>query len=116
MITELPVDPEVPLRAWVAMASPCASIYVPVFPPHAVPAALGEPKVWARFAALRDYAWHSAEALGEVRAAFAPLEAELWAEADGVSVRADKHVAFVESAWRQVEGVLGRLKALTAAV
>ena len=115
MVAELPADPGAPLRAWVAPASPCASIYVPVFPPHAGPAALGDPAVWARFASLRDYAWQSAEALAEVRAAFAPLEAELWAEADDVAPNADKHVAFVESAWRRVEGVLGRLESLTAA-
>ena len=85
MIAELPADPGAPLRAWVALGSPCASIYVPVFPPHAVPATLGDVDVWRRFAALRDHAWQSPEALAEVRAAFAPLEAELWAEADDVA-------------------------------
>lgn len=113
MVAELPADPEAPLRAWVALASPCASIYVPVFPPHAVPAALGDPAIWARFAALRDYAWQGLEALAEVRAAFAPLEAELWAEADEIAPRPDRHGLFVESAWRRVEGVLERQSALT---
>lgn len=113
MIAELPADPEAPLRAWVAPASPCASIYVPVFPPDAVPTALGDPNVWARFAALRDYAWQSPEALAEVRAAFAPLEAELWAEADDVAAHAGKHAAFVWDAWRRVEGVLETLEAAT---
>jgi hypothetical protein len=115
MVAELPVDPEAPLRARVALASPCASIYVPVFPPHAVPPALGDAAVWARFAALRDHAWGSAEALAEVRAAWAPLEAELWAEADEVASSPGKHAAFVENAWRRVEGVLARLEALTTA-
>jgi hypothetical protein len=116
MIAELPENAEAPLRAWVALASPCASIYVPVYPPHAVPAAIGDPEVWARFAALRDYAWQGAEALAEVRAAFAPLEAELWAEADDVAGDAGKHASFVEGAWQRVEGVLDRLDALTTAV
>ena len=106
MIAELPADPEAPLRAWVALGSPCASIYVPVFPPHAVPGALGDPAVWGRFAALRDRVWHAADALAEVRAAFAPLEAELWAEADNVAPDRGKHAAFVQGAWRRVEGVL----------
>jgi len=116
MIAELSADPGVPLRAWVALGSPCASIYVPVFPPEAVPAALGDPAVWARFAALRDHVWQSPEALAEVRSAFAPVEAELWAEADDVAEDAGKQAAFVEGAWRRVEGVLGRLEALSGAV
>lgn len=116
MVAELPADPGAPLRAWVALCSPCASIYVPVFPPDAVPAALGDPAVRARFAALLDHAWQGPEALAEVRAAFAPLEAELWAEADGVAGNPGKYAAFVESAWGRVEGVLGRLEVLTAGV
>lgn len=115
MIVELPADPNAPLRAWVAPGSPCAGIYVPVFPPHAMPAALGDPNVWARFAGLRDYAWQGPDALAEVRAALAPLEAELWAEADDVALDADKHAAFVESAWRRVAGVLERLSAAVSA-
>jgi len=116
MVAELPADPGAPLRAWVAPCSPCASIYVPVFPPHAVPTALGDPAVWARFAALRDRAWQGTEVLAEVRSAWAPLEAELWAEADEVAPDPGKHTAFVEDAWRRVEGVLGRLAGLTSAV
>ncbi len=115
MIAELPADLEAPLRAWVAMASPCASIYVPVFPPFAVPAALGETAVSGRFAALRDYAWQGPEALAEVRAAWAPLEAELWAEADAVAADPSKHAGFVEGAWRRVQGVLARLSILVSA-
>jgi hypothetical protein len=114
MVTELPVDPEAPLRAWVAPGSPCASIYVPVFPPHAVPAALGDPAVWACFAALRDYAWQGPEALAEVRAAFAPLEAELWAEADEIAPRPDRHGPFVESAWRRVGEALERVETVAS--
>jgi len=33
MVAELPTDPDAILRAWVAIGSPCASVYVPVFPP-----------------------------------------------------------------------------------
>jgi hypothetical protein len=55
------------------------------------------------------------EALAEVRGAWAPLEAE-WAEADDVASKPDEHAAFVESAWRRVDGVLARVESLTAAV
>ena len=54
MIAELPAEREAPLRAWVALGSPCASVYVPVFPPAAVPLELASPTTWSRFAALRD--------------------------------------------------------------
>ena len=54
MVAELPRDPDAPMRAWVALGSPCVSVYVPVFPPRASPAELAAPATWARFAALRD--------------------------------------------------------------
>ncbi len=41
MVAELPADPDATMRAWVALGSPCASVYVPVFPPLGVPAELG---------------------------------------------------------------------------
>ena len=44
MVAELPADPDAPIRAWVALGSPCASVYVPVFPPLGVPAELARPR------------------------------------------------------------------------
>ncbi len=52
MVAELPADPDTTTRAWIALGSPCASVYVPVFPPQRVPAELGRPETWRRFAAL----------------------------------------------------------------
>ncbi len=52
MVAWLPRDPEEVLQAWVALGSPCASVYVPVFPPFAVPSELGDPATWQRFATL----------------------------------------------------------------
>jgi secernin len=114
MIAELPADPDAPLRAWVAPGSPCASIYVPVFPALGVPAALGEPETWQRFAALRDRVERDGDALFDVRAAFGPLEAQLWAEADEVGAKPERHRAFVEEAWAQVEEALREVEELAA--
>ena len=78
MVAELPADPDAPLRAWVALGSPCASIYVPVFPPARVPAELGCSDTWLRFATFRDRVEATPEALDPIRARFAGVEAELW--------------------------------------
>jgi secernin len=102
MIAELPVHPEAPLRAWVAPGSPCVSVYVPVFPPYGVPTQLADPAVWLRFAALRERVEADPDALAEIRAAFAPVESELWADADEVALRPAEHGSFVERAWKRV--------------
>lgn len=106
MIADLPADPGEPLRAWVAPCSPCVSVYVPVFPPDAVPGALADPATWRAFAALRDRVEADSAALEPIRAAFAPLEAELWREADDVAPHPERHADYVESAWRRVSEAL----------
>jgi secernin len=106
MIAELPSDPERPLRAWVTPGNPCVSVYVPVFPPRAVPEALSEPAVWGHFAELRDRVEANGGALEEIRAVFGPLEGELWAEADDLAARPDRHAVFVEGAWQRVAEAL----------
>jgi dipeptidase len=85
MICELPADPDRPLRAWVALGAPCASVYVPVFPPTPVPDQLGQEATWTRFAALRDRVETDPAAAAEVRAVLGPLETALWDEADEVT-------------------------------
>ena len=108
MVTELVEDPAVPNRAWVALGSPCASVYVPVFPPFGVPAGLAREDSWHRFAALRNRVETDGEALGEIRAALGPVESELWAHADAAA--ATGRVAPVEeylaAAWAPVDGAL----------
>jgi hypothetical protein len=116
MIAELPADAGAPLRAWVAPGSPCVSVYVPVFPPEQVPAALGEAATWRRFAALRDRVERVPDALAEIRAVFGPLETELWDEADDVSETAAGRAAFVERAWQRVDEALSRVEANVGAV
>ncbi len=108
MIADLPADPARPLRAWVAPGQPCVSVFVPVFPPH-VPPALADPATWHAFAALRDRVEADGDALAKIRAIFAPVEAELWAEADAIASQPKKHPAFVEDAWRRVSGALAKM-------
>lgn len=84
------------VRAWVALGSPCASVFVPVHLPDGVPAELERPEVWQRFAALRDRVEAGDVELGAVREVLAPVEAELW---DG------------EPTWAPVEEALRRLGA-----
>lgn len=81
IVAELRTD-AAPIRAWVALGNPCASVFVPVFLPDAVPSELADPTLWARFAALARRVETHPDALGEVRAVLAPVEQSLWDEAD----------------------------------
>jgi hypothetical protein len=109
MIAEMPAEPDRPLRAWVAPGQPCVSVFVPVFGLSTAPTPLGDPATWHAFAGLRDHVEADADALAEIRGVFGPLEAELWAEADAVSARPEKHAAFAEDAWRRVADALSRV-------
>jgi hypothetical protein len=109
MIADLPADPDAPARAWVALGTPCASIYVPVFPPGAVPAALARPATWSRFAALRDRVEADASALPAIRSVLGPAETELWQRADADAKDAAAHDACVLEAWQVVDAALVRL-------
>jgi secernin len=107
MICELTADVAAPLRAWVAAGSPCVSVYVPVFPTSAVPPELADEATWARFLTLRDRVEQDGAELGRVRAVLAPVEADLWAEADEVVAAApSRRQAFVDRAWRRVDDAL----------
>jgi len=95
MVAELPADPGEPLRAWVALGSPCATVFVPVFPPDgdhpgAVPDVLGSEETWLRFDRVRQWLEDDPSAIGDVRAVLDPIEAELWEEADDVAAAPDR--------------------------
>lgn len=107
IIAELPADPSRPLRAWVASGQPCVSVFLPVFPPH-IPAALSDPVTWHAFGALRDRVEANGDTLSDIRAAFAPVEAALWAEADAIASQPSRHAAFAEAAWRMVSEALAK--------
>jgi secernin len=111
IVAELPADRDAPERAWVALGSPCASVYVPVFPPAGVPSELADANTWARFARLRDRVERDGDQLGEIREVMAPIEAELWAAADDACGDPQRRTGFVASAWPQVESALVKLGA-----
>jgi secernin len=110
MIADLRADPDAPLRAWVALGNPCASIYVPVFPPVA-PLAMGDAATWARFAALARRAEAGPDALAAVRAVLAPVEAALWDAADAADEAGTEaaRARYAAGAWAPVAGALVEL-------
>jgi hypothetical protein len=97
-------------RAWACLGSPCASVYVPFFPP-AVPTALGDPARWHRFAVLRDRVEADPGALATVRGVLAPVEAELWSDADACfdSGEPARLAAFALTASARVDAALAAL-------
>jgi secernin len=109
IVAELPGDRSAPLRAWIALGSPCVSVYVPAFPPACVAPELADPASWARFAALRDRVERDGDQLGEIRAVLAAIETELWEEADNSSTDPDGRARFAAGAWRRVERGLAEL-------
>jgi secernin len=98
MIAVLPADlaEGAPLRAHVALGSPCVSIYVPAFPrtvagpPPFVPFELSTEPLWRAADALRGRIEAQPDAIHEIRAVLDPVERELWAEADDVAERPDR--------------------------
>jgi secernin len=106
MIAELPdgVDDGAPLRAWVALASPCASVYVPAFPrsaagpPPFVPFELSSEELWRAADAVRRRVEGDPDALTDVRGVLDPVEDELWGEADAVFEHPDRWAA-VGASW-----------------
>jgi secernin len=93
LIAVLPSDlaDGAPLRAYVALGSPCVSIYVPAFlrtaagPPPFVPFELSNEAMWRAADGLRARVEADPESIESIRAVLDPVEGELWAEADGVA-------------------------------
>jgi secernin len=108
-VAELPADRNTPLRAWIALGSPCVSVYVPAFPPLDIAPELGDPDSWTRFAKLRDRVERDGGELGEIRAVLGPVEAELWEEADNVSSDPYRRARFAADAWARVDAGLVKL-------
>ena len=109
MVCDLPADPTEVVRAWFALGSPCASVFVPAFPPFVAPE-LSRPDEWARFARLRERVEHDGEALSQVRAELAPVENALWDDADRCAGGYDAdRSAFARHAFEPVSEALARL-------
>jgi hypothetical protein len=109
MICELPSDGDAPTRAWVTSGSPCVSVFLPVFPPDGVPTELADEHTWKRFLGLRDRVEGDAAALAEIRAVLAPVESDLWDEADAVAHDRRERAAFVARSWSPVDRALVEL-------
>jgi secernin len=98
MIAVLPTEPGLgsPLRAYVALGSPCVSVYLPSFPaqvggpPPFVPFELSHESLWRAADALRSKVEVEPESIGAIRDVLDPVEAELWQEADSVADRPDQ--------------------------
>ena len=79
-----------PLRAYVALGSPCVSIYVPAFlrtaagPPPFVPRELSSETMWRAADALRQRVEADPAAIEAIREVLDPVEEELWFEADEI--------------------------------
>jgi hypothetical protein len=122
MVALLPADQGVPARAWMALGSPCVSVYVPVPAPGtgesgrtgprpAPPAVVGDARTWRRFAAVRDSVGRDADRLAAVRAELSVLEDALWDEADHLATDTAGWEKFGARAGRGVTDALDRLAA-----
>ncbi len=109
MLCELPADSDAPLRAWVAVGSPCVSVYVPAFPPATVARELADPETWKLVDSLRLEVEARPERLPEIRAVLDPLETELWEEADAASESPEWQAALMDEAGRRTLDALRSL-------
>jgi secernin len=106
LIAVLPTDlaDGAPLRAYVALGSPCVSVYVPAFvrtaagPPPFVPFELSNEAMWRAVDGLRARVEANPESIGPIREVLDPVEGELWAEADDVAGQPHRW-AEVASSW-----------------
>jgi dipeptidase len=105
MIAELPngIADGAPIHAWVAAGSPCTSIYLPAFPrsvagpPPFVPPELSAEELWRAADELRQVAEDDPAALAGIREVLAPVEDQLWGEAEEVRSRPGRWAAVGES-------------------
>ncbi|HEY5252491.1 MAG TPA: hypothetical protein VIJ09_12555 [Acidimicrobiales bacterium] len=114
MVAVVPADRQVPARAWVALGSPCVSVYVPVPAPAAtspspLPVLVGDPAMWHRFEAVRDDVGTDAAALVSVRDELDGVEDALWDEADGLGQDPRAWADFGTRATWEVDNALDRL-------
>ncbi len=108
LVVDLRAD--APPRAWACLGSPCASVYVPFFPPD-LPRVLRDPAQWQRFSRLRERVETDREGLANVRSVLAPIEHELWDAADVAFAAAsqDSRNAFTADATDRVTSGLAAL-------
>jgi dipeptidase len=98
LITVLPPDlaAGAPLRAYVALGSPCVSIYVPAFlrtmagASLFVPFELSSEVMWRAADTLRERVDADPGSIESIREVLDPVEEELWSEADDVVEHPDR--------------------------
>jgi hypothetical protein len=102
---------DAPPRAWACLGSPCASVYLPFFPPL-VPAVLGDPTQWQRFAHLRERVETDPDGLDRVRSVWGPIEQDLWDAADDAFAAGTQEAfaAFAAAASQRVTSGLATLR------
>jgi secernin len=119
MIALLPRDGGL-IRIWSLLGSPCVGLFVPSFPfddSDAVPVGWASATTWQRFRRLRDRVERaradepgSVDELARIRAVWAPLEHDLWAEADDLaSAERPARTAWSATVWPRIEEGLDRL-------
>jgi len=102
LVAQLPAAGAGPLRSWVAVGSPCVSVYVPLFGIPTGPGELPGAEIWHAAADLRDRVEAHGEDLAAVRQVLDPLEADLWAEADDLVQHPGRWRQFHRHAWPRV--------------
>jgi hypothetical protein len=98
LIAVLPTDLAggAPVRAFIALGSPCVSVYVPAFPrtvagpPPWVPFEVSTEPMWRAADTLRVLVESDPAALSGIREVLDPIEDELWNEADEIVDRPDR--------------------------
>jgi hypothetical protein len=113
LVSRLPADPEAPARHWVALGSPCVSVYVPVIG-DGLPAALADEARWQRFARLRERVEADPTGtveLASIRAELDPVEQQWWSETDVAATAAHPRpvARILDEGLRRVDETLNRL-------
>ncbi|MCL6104841.1 MAG: C69 family dipeptidase [Actinobacteria bacterium] len=109
MVAFLPSQNDQMPKAWVAMGSPCCSVFMPVLSTISIPDILTKESTWQRFDLLRQLVEDDPPSIERVRAVLAPLERSLWEEASQLGNSAQQWYSFHNEAGPRV---LDRLKIL----
>ncbi len=109
MIAALPRPGTGPLRSWLAVGSPCVSVYVPVLGLPELGSAFADAGLWRAGAALRRRAEADGAQLAAIRRVLDPVEDALWEEADDLLDRPDRWARFHDDAWCRTRAAMAAL-------
>ena len=116
MIAVMPTPDDAPLRCWLALGSPCVSVYVPRLGLGELPSGPADGRLWRLTAALRDRVEADGEYLLVLRDRLDRLEDDLWEEADELALddQPDRWARFHLDSWRRVAETTAALEAGSA--